>query len=229
MRLLLLLLSCLAGAAQAGEFSARVIAVLDGDTVLVRQANTLTKIRLAGIDAPEVGHAGMGGQPPNSQQDQPYGMEAKQSLSDMVLNKQVQIKSQAVDDYGRLVANLSADGRDVNAEQLRRGMAWEYSWHHGNQAYVALQHEAQQARRGLWAQADPVQPSLWRKSHASSAPPKTAARDDTCGKQHCSQMASCEEAKYYFTHCHAQLLDGDGDGKPCENLCAAETGLPPRR
>jgi hypothetical protein len=36
------------------------------------------------------------------------------------------------------------------------------------------------------------------------------------GKQHCSQMSSCEEAKYYIQNCPSTKMDGDGDGIPCE-------------
>ncbi len=36
------------------------------------------------------------------------------------------------------------------------------------------------------------------------------------GKEYCSQMHSCEEARYYITHCPNTKMDGDGDGIPCE-------------
>lgn len=40
----------------------------------------------------------------------------------------------------------------------------------------------------------------------------------TCsGKTHCSQMSSCEEAKYYLNNCPGTITDGDGDGIPCED------------
>ena len=39
------------------------------------------------------------------------------------------------------------------------------------------------------------------------------------GKQHCSQMASCGEARFYLQHCPATMMDGDGDGEPCEDMC----------
>lgn len=84
--------------------------VLDGDTVLIRRAGGLVKIRLAGIDAPE--------------KDQAFGADSRDSLSDIVKDKRVNVASQAVDRYGRMVAKLSVDGLDVNAEQVRRGMAW---------------------------------------------------------------------------------------------------------
>ena len=202
----------------AREFTARVIVVLDGDTVLIRRAGGLVKIRLAGIDAPEKGQA--------------FGAASRNSLSDMVKGKRVNVASQAMDQYGRMVAKLSVDGLDVNAEQVRCGMAWEYSSFHRDQALIALQSEARLAARGLWAQNDSMPPWRWRKLHpatqpgavvVSASPAATLEADASCGKkQRCSEMISCEEAKHYFSECGVKSLDGNGDGIPCERLCAPQ-------
>ncbi len=37
------------------------------------------------------------------------------------------------------------------------------------------------------------------------------------GKTYCSEMSSCEEAKYYQRNCPGTKMDGDGDGIPCES------------
>jgi hypothetical protein len=58
-----------------------------------------------------------------------------------------------MDQYGRMVAHLNVDGLDVNTEQIRRGMAWEYSNFHSNKTLIDLRNEAKQASRGLWAQS----------------------------------------------------------------------------
>ena len=209
MRALLLLLACIFNTAHAEEFNAQVIAVLDGDTVLIKRANDLVKIRLAEIDAPE--------------KAQEYGMASKQSLSDLVLKKTLHVDSQAMDGYGRMVAHLAIDGRSINEEQVRRGMAWDYSNYHSNKIYIALQDEAKKAKRGLWAQADPTPPWQWRKANvAAQSPQPSVAQDYSCGrKRRCAQMDSCDEARFYLTHCGVKSLDRDGDGTPCESLCAA--------
>lgn len=242
--LLLLLFGGTLVAAQAEQFYARVIAVLDGDTVMVRRnSGPPVKVRLAEIDAPEKAQQG--------------GMDSRKSLSDLVLRQQVSVNTQAVDHYGRLVAHLALDGKSVNEEQVRSGMAWEYSNYHSNKSYIALQNEAQQARRGLWSQANPLPPWQWRLQHAadrtagqSTMPAKKIgqvdgygnigglreqlpakhkqvkrmlkdAPDYTCGsKQHCSQMNSCDEAHFYLSHCGVKSLDPNRDGVPCESLCA---------
>jgi len=207
-------LLCVNASAFGEEFFARVIVVLDGDTVLIRRSNRLVRIRLAEIDAPE--------------KAQIFGATSKRSLSDMVMGKQVKIISETMDQYGRMVAHLSINGLDVNAEQIHRGMAWEYSSYHSNKALIALQNEAKQVPRGLWALSNPTPPWEWRKLHPSTKPVAvtspaanhSAAPSASCGnKKHCSEMTSCDEAKYYLTQCGVKSLDGDGDGTPCKNLC----------
>ncbi|HEU0220132.1 MAG TPA: thermonuclease family protein [Gallionella sp.] len=213
------LLLFIGGLAEAADFSGKVIAVLDGDTLLVLRNNRPVKVRLAEIDAPE--------------KAQSFGETSRLSLSDMVLGKQVKVSSQAVDQYGRMVAHLGLNGLDVNAEQIRRGMAWEYSHFHGNKVLVALQQEAKQVPRGLWALSNPTPPWEWRKlhpnvddkSHAAVASATTASDTNllgySCGsKKHCSEMTSCEEARHYLKQCGIQTLDGNGDGVPCEKLCS---------
>ena len=204
----------------ADEFEARVIMVMDGDTLLVLRDGAKTKIRMANIDAPE--------------KDQAFGMQSRQSLLEMVQKKQVHISSQAVDQYGRVVGLVSVDGRNVNEEQVRRGMAWEYSHYHSDRRYLALQSDAQQAQRGLWTQGKPLAPWQWRKTHPSVKPdlaqvhnnpigvPPVAhvVYDAACGqKKHCSQMNSCDEANFYLARCGVKSLDRNKDGVPCEALC----------
>ena len=223
--LLLLWMGCTAAAAHAEQFTGKVVAVFDGDTVMVARSNgPPVKVRLAGIDAPEVGHAGMGGKPPNSQKAQQGGMASKRSLSELALHKQVSVNSRTTDSYGRLVAHLAVDGKSINEEQIRRGMAWEYSSHHSDKAYLALQSEAQLARRGLWAQSNPTPPWEWRKQHPGMGTARRAPTPDPgCGnKKYCPEMSSCEEARHYLTRCGIRTLDSDGDGTPCERLCAPQ-------
>lgn len=206
-----LLSLCFAAAASAERYTAKVIAVIDGDTVMVLRDNKKTTIRLAGIDAPE--------------KAQPFGPASRAALLSLVLRKDVWVNTRAVDEYGRTVAILEVGRINVNEEQLRRGMAWEYSHYHSDKALIALQAEAQRARAGLWVQAQPQPPWEYRKaySHAKAPASGVAATNSACGKKrYCSQMLSCEEATFYFTQCRVKTLDKNGDGVPCENLCKAK-------
>jgi endonuclease YncB( thermonuclease family) len=225
---------------QAETFSAKVIVVIDGDTVMVLRegggnaagfplnshlgSGQKIKIRLADIDAPE--------------KDQPFGKQSHDALLEMVGKKQVQIDSRAVDQYGRTVGLITLDGRNVNQEQVRRGMAWADSHYRRDNTYVSLQREAQQARRGLWAQTNPQAPWQWRKLHPSPffnsvaqaghqetsrlATPVMSYGTECGNKTRCSQMLSCDEAYFYLARCGVKMLDGNHDGVPCESLCGGK-------
>ena len=53
-----------------------------------------------------------------------------------------------------------------------------------------------------------------RDNQSGSATPSVTNQCD--GRTHCSQMRSCEEAKYFLQHCPNTEMDGDNDGIPCE-------------
>jgi len=138
-----------------------VIAVIDGDTILLKPTKGKTasrpflKIRLADIDAPE--------------KDQAFGDDSGRALAGLVLEKQVQVVTVATDDYGRQVGRVSLGNLDVNRHMVQRGLAWAYTRYRRNPELVALQQEARRARRGLWSQAKPVPPWVWRKQAGRDA------------------------------------------------------------
>jgi endonuclease YncB( thermonuclease family) len=99
--------------AQPQTITGKVVAIADGDTLtILDDQKRQHKIRLDGIDAPE------------SSQD--FGSRAKQSLSDLVFGKTVTVTSWKKDRYGRTLGKVTLDGKDINQEQIDRGMAWFY-------------------------------------------------------------------------------------------------------
>lgn len=137
---ILLLLPSLVIASQ--EYSGRVVGVSDGDTITVLVAGTRQlKVRLAQIDAPE--------------KSQAFGQRSKQSLSDLVFDKQVRIIQEDMDRYGRVVGRVYVNGLDVTAEQVKRGMAWVYKQYARDRSLYRLEEEARAARRGLWSDPKP--------------------------------------------------------------------------
>jgi len=199
----------------AGDLNGRVVSVADGDTLTVLvTGNRQVKIRLAGIDAPE--------------HDQPFGQKSRQSLSELAFGQTATVATQKTDDYGRTVGTVTVGGVNVEAEQVRRGLAWVYRKYSDDAQLLALEAEAKTARRGLWAEANPLPPWDWRHGGKTGQPP--AARSEPtpvksefaghCGaKRTCREMTSCEEARFYLTQCGLSRLDGDKDGTPCEALC----------
>ena len=59
-----------------------------------------------------------------------------------------------------------------------------------------------------------------RKTQYVQSKPKSETLNFVCdGRQHCSQMRSCDEARFFIRNCPNTKMDGDGDGKPCEQQC----------
>lgn len=54
---------------------------------------------------------------------------------------------------------------------------------------------------------------------AARAVEAPAAAFSCDGRAHCSQMRSCAEAVYFLRHCPNTQMDGDNDGRPCEQQC----------
>jgi endonuclease YncB( thermonuclease family) len=52
--------------------------------------------------------------------------------------------------YGRVVGKVYVGNLDVNAEQVKREMAWVYRQYNRDKSLLALEQEAENARRGLW-------------------------------------------------------------------------------
>jgi hypothetical protein len=53
----------------------------------------------------------------------------------------------------------------------------------------------------------------WRHS---TQPAGDAAAFHCDGRRYCSQMTSCAEAQFFLSHCPDTKMDGDADGRPCE-------------
>jgi endonuclease YncB( thermonuclease family) len=106
------------------------------------------KIRLAEIDAPEKGRA--------------FGNRSKQHLVELCFKKAATVRSQSTDRYGRTVARVECDGTDANIEQVRSGMAWVFDKYVTDRGLYEIQTESREAQRGLWADAEPVAPWVWR-------------------------------------------------------------------
>jgi micrococcal nuclease len=133
----------------AGSFSGKVVGVSDGDTIRVMHNGRAEPIRLFGIDCPELHQA--------------FGSRAKQFTSSLAFGRIVNVSVKEKDRYGRTVAQVTLpDGRNLERELVRAGLAWWYRQYTNDPALVRLEAEARSARRGLWADARPVPPWEYR-------------------------------------------------------------------
>ena len=128
----------------------RCVGVSDGDTISVMHNGRANKIRLEGIDCPELG--------------QDFGMRAKQFTSAMVFGKDVEVREFNLDRYGRTVARVLVDGKDLSLELVKAGLAWHYRQYSSERVLAQAQIEARLAKRGLWSMPDPVPPWVYRRN-----------------------------------------------------------------
>jgi endonuclease YncB( thermonuclease family) len=160
--ILVLLLFC--SQAQA-DFTGRVVAVIDGDTVKVLASdNTEIEVCLAGIDAPEAG--------------QPYGNKSREHLAALVGGKEVHIETGKQNMHRCTVgkvwvqpADCPSCGKtlDANYAQVLAGMAWWFRYYADELSpedrgrYESAENEAKARGWGLWADPNPVNPYKWRQ------------------------------------------------------------------
>lgn len=155
-RFLLVIIGLLAGTAHAQEvFAGKVLHVTDGDTLWVRPSTggAPRKLRIDGIDAPEICQSG--------------GAAARAALAQHALHRQVRVTIRRRDDYGRGLARIELDGHDLGAQLVRAGQAWSYRWRHDPGPYAAEETLARQAGRGLFALGQPERPRDFRRRHGS--------------------------------------------------------------
>ena len=129
----------------------RAPAVIDGDTLVSND----TRIRLFGIDAPEMSH--------------PHGAAARAALGAALRVHgacPIIIQPRERDRYGRLVARvLASDGTDLAERMVAQGFARAATGY--TRAYAGAERRARRSRAGLWSQRGGIgDPAAWRRRHA---------------------------------------------------------------
>ena len=123
--------------AQASNYHGICAHVIDGDTVdIVDENQSLHRIRITGMDAPEL--------------SQPYGLQAKKVLKNLILNHEVLVLPMGIDKYNRELACLRINATigqiDVAEAMINKGAAFDW----GGKYYKA-QAYAQEFRLGVWS------------------------------------------------------------------------------
>lgn len=132
--------------------------VVDGDTIDM----TGTRIRLAGIDAPEAAQTCS-----NGGVDWACGKEATASLAAIIKGSPVVCTTVSTDVYGRKVAQCRNKVYDLGHEQLRRGMAIETG--EAPREYAEAVGIAQRMKAGIWSSSF-QSPAEWRAANKASEP-----------------------------------------------------------
>lgn len=154
----LMALACLGGGGVAlasgssQPWGGRVTDVTDGDTLWVKptRGGKPRKIRLDGVDAPEICQA--------------YGVAARGRLAQQVEGRSVRVMPRRHDDYGRLLARVSLQGQDIGHWMVLNGHAWSHRYRRLPGPYAPQEARARGQHLGLW-QFPAVMPRQFRQRH----------------------------------------------------------------
>lgn len=146
-----------------------VVGITDGDTIKVRMGGTTERVRLIGLDAPELKGA------------QCWSQQASSRMQSLVQSRSVQLVRDPTQDdrdrYGRLLRHVvTADGRLVAQALIEGGFAKEYTYdrpYAHRDAHLAAQERARGKRLGVWSAACAAPPAAAPARPAAPAAPVT--------------------------------------------------------
>lgn len=134
----------------------QVLDIHDGDSLTLRSEDGRKwRIRIAGIDAPEL--------------SQPAGDGARTLLIELIRNRPLRIAPIKTDAYGRTVAKVwvlgpEASEIDVGLALIEAGLAWHFVRYRADQPpedvgrYAQAEKRARAQRFGIWQQTPPEAP-----------------------------------------------------------------------
>lgn len=157
------ILGCPAQAKQPDQYNnVYVSEVLDGDTVkvLILETDTVEKIRLLYVDAPE--------------SKQTFGYSSKQLLKKELEGKTAKIRWSARDKYNRVLGEIyrESDNYSINYWLVKIGAAWPYTVPKARPEFHFAKAEAQRLKLGLWRNKSPIEPQIWRKKQKEKSAAK---------------------------------------------------------
>lgn len=140
--------------------SAKLLNVVDGDTLHVELKGEKKSIRLGFIDAPESNFF---------HKKQKYGDESKENLVKLCakyIGKPIELTILSNDPrYGRINGLVKVGSVDVSTYQVETGWAWVYPQFNKNPELPIFQESARKHRIGLWRDSRAIEPWLWRKEN----------------------------------------------------------------
>lgn len=188
--------------------------VIDGDTLEIAGE----RVRLEGIDAPEMaqtcGRKWFG--------QWSCGRAAANTLKSLVGTRRIDCQSAGRDKYGRMLGWCSVDGRDINREMVREGMAWAFVKY--SRRYEAVEAEARTAKAGIW-QGDAQPAWVYREQHWQVA--ETAAPQGCAIKGNITSNGRIYHPPWSAWYAKVKVEPEKGERWFCSEAEAAEAGFRP--
>lgn len=138
----------------------RVVTVADGDTFTILVDRRRERVRMASVDAPEIGHG-------SDRPGQDHAQAARKVLADMIAGKTLTLRCYEHDQYERNICDVPLpDGSTVGREMVAKGWVWANQQGRGkylrDSTLPGLEARARDQRLGLWERRDAVAPWVWR-------------------------------------------------------------------
>jgi endonuclease YncB( thermonuclease family) len=143
--------------AYADTVGGKIVAVVNGDTIELASSPKY-RVRLAGIDAPE--------------KNQSFGLSAAHHLAELALGKTARAECYKGEHDGLRICRVYVDEKDLALAQLDAGLAWWFQHYPREQStveasrYLIAEARASRKSLGLWQEAKPVAPWIWRKKES---------------------------------------------------------------
>jgi micrococcal nuclease len=220
----------------------KVTKVVDGDTIDVDIDGKVERIRLIGINTPEIVDP--------RKPVECFGKEASDRAKKLLGGQKVKLEADPTqtdrDKYARLLRYvILTDGTNVNLQMIRDGYAYEYTYqipYKFQAEFKAAETEAKAAKRGLWAdgvceapsvtqpvttQTTTPTPVLTTPAPTPAPPPASSTSSCDCSGNiyNCGDFTTHAAAQALYDCCTAKVgsdihrLDGnDNDGLACESL-----------
>jgi endonuclease YncB( thermonuclease family) len=132
------------------DFMAKVVTVHEGDRLTIYHNGRSEMIYLKNVDCPEP--------------KQPYGKQARRAAAAYIGGREIVVRGLQQDRQGRRRAEvLLLDGRNVEEELIKEGLAWARPETAGGRRLGEIEELARAERKGLWSEPNPVPPWKWRQ------------------------------------------------------------------
>ena len=127
-----------------------VVKVVDGDTYDLKTGDQTIRVRMEGIDAPEKGMR--------------FYKESKKYLHDLCLGRKVLFKPNEISKFNKQIGfTYLSGGLELSHEMVRSGYAWHFKKYSSDNNLYKLELQARVAKRGIWADSNPVSPRIVRR------------------------------------------------------------------
>ena len=139
---------------QGARLGCDIVSIYDGDTATLNCDDGEIKVRVWGIDAPEMGQ-------------QPWGTRSRDRLRELLDSGEVTAEVVDIDRYDRVVARLYQNGQDAGLAMVRVGAAVVYEQYNDSDAYREAEQQARRRQAGVWSEDGAQQtPWQWRRVNA---------------------------------------------------------------